>query len=277
MTEQPRWRQVGGNAAEVYARQLVPAMFAPWVPGLLELAALRPGERVLDVACGSGVVAHAAAARVGRAGRVVGLDVNGALLAVAAALPPEGADAAGRATVEWLEADALAMPLPDAAFDVVLCQQGLQQLPDPLAGLREMRRVLRDGGRLALSVWSRLEGSPGMAALVAALERHVGTAAANNRRAPFALADAGRLRELLVGAGFGAVEVRTLVEPARFASPEALVEAQLAATPLATLGALDDAARAAVNREVRAACAPWLDGARFSVPMEAHVALAVRG
>ena len=146
----------------------------------------------------------------------------------------------------------LAIPLPDASFDVALCQQGLQQFPDRLAALREMRRVLVEGGRLALSVWSRIEGNPGMAALVAALEHHVGDAAANNRRAPLALGDADELHAFLHEAGFQQVELRTLVEIARFPSPDAFVEAQLAATPLSTLGALDEDTRRAIIRDVRA-------------------------
>lgn len=264
-----RWGQVDASAAEHYQQQLVPAMFAPWAPVLVDLAGLRPGEVVLDVACGTGVVARLAAERVGVAGRVVGLDLNAGMLAVARALPP----VAG-APIDWREADALAMPLPDATFDAVLCQQGLQQFPDRPAALREMRRVLRAPGRLAACVWGALEGSPGMAALVAALERHVGDAAARNRRAPFALADAGALRELIAAAGFRAVDVRTVVVTARFPSPEQFVAAQLAATPLSTLGAITEEVRAAVASDVRAALHAYLADDGLAMPMEAHLALA---
>jgi ubiquinone/menaquinone biosynthesis C-methylase UbiE len=269
MTTPPRWQQVSGNAAEIYDRHLAPAMFAPWVAGLIDTAGVQPGERVIDIACGTGVVTRVAAARVGRHGRIVGLDINAAMLAAARAHTDLNAT-----PVEWLEANAQAMPLPDASFDVALCQQGLQQCPDRAAALREMRRVLVDGGRLALSVWSRIEGSPGMAALAAALERHVGAAAANNRRAPFALGDAGVVRALLEEAGFRQIELRTLVELARFPSPEALVEAQLAATPLSTLGVLDDDARRAIVHDVRADLRRYVTDGQFALPMEAHVVLA---
>jgi SAM-dependent methyltransferase len=181
MASHPRWPEVGGSAAEVYERQSVPALLAPWAPQLVELAGVQPGERILDVACGTGVVARLAAERTGSAGRVVGLDINPAMLAVARSLPP----VAG-APIDWVEASVLAMPFPDASFDVVLCQQGLQQFPGRPAALREMRRVLVPGGRVALSVWGRIEANPGFAALAEALERHVGSEAANNRRAPFA-------------------------------------------------------------------------------------------
>jgi ubiquinone/menaquinone biosynthesis C-methylase UbiE len=228
------------------------------------------GERGIDIACGTGVVTRVAATRVGRTGRIVGLDINAGMLAVA----NSHANAADSAPIEWLEADAQAIPLPDASFDVALCQQGLQQFPDRPAALREVRRVLTEDGRLALSVWSRIEGNPGMAALVAGLERHVGDAAANNRRAPFALGDANALRALLEEAGFRQIQLHTLTEFARFPSPEALVEAQLAATPLSTLGTLDDDARRAIVRDVRADLRRYVTDGRFAVPMEAHIALA---
>src|SRR5215203_942256 len=160
MDYHPPWHQVGANAAEVYERQLVPVMLAPWAPKLIDLAEVRPGAHVLDVARGTGVVTRLAAERVGSTGRVVGLDINTAMLSVARQLGPIGG-----ATVEWLEASALEIPLPDSSFDVVLCQHGLQQFPNRPAALQEMRRVLARDGRLALCVWSRIQGSPGMAAL----------------------------------------------------------------------------------------------------------------
>jgi ubiquinone/menaquinone biosynthesis C-methylase UbiE len=268
MEYHPPWQQVSGNAAEVYERQLVPVMFAPWAPKLIDLAEVQPGEHVLDVACGTGVVTRLAAERVGSTGRVVGLDINAAMLSVARRIAPVGA------TVEWLEASALEIPLPDAAFDVVLCQHGLQQFPDRPSALREMRRVLKLGGRLALCVWSRIEGSPGMAALAEALERHVGAEAAANRRAPFALGDPVQLRTLVEDAGFRDIAVRTMVKTAHFPSPEALVASQLAATPLSTLGELTEESRRAVASDVRAALESYLDEGRLSVPMAAHIALA---
>ncbi len=263
------WGQVGGSAAESYQQHLVPAMFAPWAPVLADLAGLRSGEAVLDVACGTGVLARFAAKRVGVFGRVVGVDLNAGMLAVARALPPVTG-----APIDWREADVVAMPLPDGAFDVVLCGQGLQQFADRPAALREIRRVLGTRGRLAASVWGPLAESPGMAALVAALERHVGVAASRNRRAPFALDDADALRGLVEAAGFRDVAVRTVTVNARFPSPEQFVAAQLAATPLATLGAITEEARGAVASDVRAALHAYLDGDLLAFPMAAHLVLA---
>lgn len=269
MAAHPRWRHVGGAAAEMYERRLVPAMFAPWVATLVDLAAVRPGERVLDVACGTGVAARRAAERAGSAGRVTGLDLNPSMLAVARSRPPVVG-----APIEWVEANVLAMPFPDADFDVALCQHGLQQFPDRPSALREMHRVLRADGRLALAIWSRIEANPGFMALVEALERHVGMEAANNRRAPFALADVSQVGGLLADAGFRDVHVATRAELARFPSPEDLVAAQLGATPLSTLGALTDETQQAIARDVRAALRAYLGDDDLVVPMEAHIACA---
>src|SRR5262245_54532081 len=119
---QQGWYQagMGGSLPELYERDLVPAIFAPWAEALVDVGALHLGERILDVACGTGVVARYAAQRVGSTGQVVGLDLNAAMLGVARAVP-----AAAGAPIEWLEGNATVLPLPDRTFDVVLCQQGL--------------------------------------------------------------------------------------------------------------------------------------------------------
>src|SRR5207247_1537305 len=159
MSKQEQW-QLSGNAAEIYERYLGPAIFGPWAPVLIERAALKPGERVLDVACGTGVVTRLAAQQVAPTGKVSGLDLNPAMLAVARSRPSTSAVA-----ISWHEGNALALPFPDATFDVVCCQLGLQYFADRPLALREMHRVLVPRGRLALLVWGPLEHSPGYAVL----------------------------------------------------------------------------------------------------------------
>ena len=202
MSQSERW-QLGGNAAEVYETELVPAIFAPWAPLLVAKAALRQGERVLDVACGTGVVTRLAAEQVGTGGHVVGvatLTPGKCLARARASSLPEGT------AVEWREGDAGALPFSAASFDAVFCQLGLQYFPDRQQAAREMHRILKPGGRLVVLVWRALAHSPGFAALAAALERHVSARAAAVMRAPFVFGDTtDELRRLLTQAGFRTV------------------------------------------------------------------------
>ena len=216
MNDHERW-QLTGNAAELYERYLVPAITGVWAADLVQRAALRTGERVLDVACGTGIVARLAAKRVGGQGVVVGLDLNTAMLAVARALPQSGA------TITWTEASVLAMPFPDATFTVVLCQLGLQFFPDRPQALREMRRVLVPGGRLLLSVFGPLAHNPAPQALADALEWHLGPHASAIKRAEHELDDPAALHDLVAGAGFAEVSIETTTQPIRFPSPREYV------------------------------------------------------
>jgi SAM-dependent methyltransferase len=256
--------QVAGSAAEVYERELVPAIFGPWAPRVLALAAPAAGERVLDAACGTGVVARLAAERVGQDGRVVGLDLNPGMLAVARSLP------LGGAPVGWVQASAGRLPFPDGSFGVVCCQLGLQFFPDRSAALAEMARVLVVGGRLAAMVWRSIDHSPGFAVLAGALDRHVGAAAGALMRAPFGLGDAGALRGLVAGAGFGEVTLDRQAGLVRFGSARELVVAYGAGSPLAgPIGAAGPAARAGLLEEVQAALAGWQGAAGLAFPIEA--------
>ena len=189
MTDEPaghgdeQW-QLDGDAAELHQRHLVSAVTVGWAADLVERVGLRRGERVLDVACGTGVVARAAAGRVGRTGHVAGIDINAAMLAVARSLPAGPGASAG-----WVEGSALGLPFPAGSYDVVLCQLGLQFFPDQPAALAEMRRVLVTGGRLGLTVYGPIEHNPAMFALAGALDRHLGPDASVTKRAEHALAD----------------------------------------------------------------------------------------
>src|SRR5690349_10875761 len=137
MAQQGQW-QVAGSAPEVYERELVPAVFGAWAPILVDLARPRLGERVVDIACGTGIIARVAAVKVGPTGAVAGIDLNPGMLAVARSLKTTN-DAA---SVQWHEASADRLPLSDGSFDIAYCQLGLQFFADRPAALREMRRVL---------------------------------------------------------------------------------------------------------------------------------------
>jgi ubiquinone/menaquinone biosynthesis C-methylase UbiE len=268
MSQSERWH-LGGNAPEVYERELVPAIFEPWASLLVAKAALREGERVLDVACGTGVVTRLAAAQVGTEGHVVGLDLNPGMLARASS-PPESAG------VEWREGDAGALPFDVTSFDALFCQLGFQYFSNRQQAAREMYRVLKPSGRLVVLVWRAIAHSPGFAAVAAALERHVSPAAAAVMRAPFVFGDTTEeLRGLLVQAGFRTVRISADVRMVRFASPAALVRHQVAASPIAPhVAEVDDAARDALIREVTAAMQSYVNDDGLAFPIEGHIALA---
>jgi ubiquinone/menaquinone biosynthesis C-methylase UbiE len=274
MGEQEQW-QLGASAPELYQRCLVPAMTAMWAADLAGRAALRPGHRVLDVACGTGAAARVAAERVGGAGRVAALDINPGMLAVARSLP-----VVAGAPVAWHRGSALALPFSAAAFDVVLCQLGLQFIPDRPAALREIRRVLVPSGRLALNVFGPIERNPATCALTGALDRHVRPGASAAKRAEHSLADTAELRALIAAAAFKDIEIRTATKMVRFSSAADYVRIQMAATQLATLITGYDPAEKhrlidALAEDVVADLAPYAggdDGLTF--PQEVQVVLA---
>jgi len=268
--DRPQQFQLSGNAAELYEQYAVPYILAPWAPALVESAALQPGERVLDLACGTGVVARLTASVVGPTGAVTGADLNAGMLAVARSLPPPSG-----ATIAWIEGSASALPLPDGSFDVILCQQGFQFFPDKPAALREMRRLLGPGGRMRLSVWRA--ASPYHLAVTEALDRHVSAEAARMFLASRVVPDAAALHRLVVDAEFRDVEVlpRTLTK--RLPPPEDFVLHHLAGTPVASmLTAVGPEARAAVARHVAAALRPYADGDGVMLPDEINMVVAHR-
>lgn len=196
-------REPSLTPAEAYERFLVPTIFGPWAEAVIGGSPPAAGATVLDVACGTGIGARVASRIVGPTGRVVGLDANEGMLEIARAV---GTSDAG-APIVWQHGDALALPFADDAFEYVLCLEGIQFFPDRAAGLREMRRVMRPGGRLVASIWGALERNPGYLALSEGLRAFVSDAA--GRLPPFALAAMDAIRELLSAAGFTAFEAET--------------------------------------------------------------------
>jgi SAM-dependent methyltransferase len=205
-------------AAGAYEALHVPALFGQWCGLVLDAAGVAPGRRVLDVACGTGVLARAAAALVGPSGSVAGVDPDPGMLTVAGQLAP---------AVEWRQGVAESLPWPDRTFDAVVCQFGLMFFTDRERALREMLRVLAPGGRLAIAVWDLLENTTAYPIEVGLLERIGGQRAADALRAPFVLGNTGLLRGLFESAGAAAIGVTTHNGTARFPSVRSMVEADL--------------------------------------------------
>lgn len=249
-----------GSAPAAYQKHLVPVLFQPLAEATLSWVTPGPGQRVLDVACGTGVVSRLAAAT---GARVVGLDHNPAMLSVAREVEP---------AVEWVPGDAASMPFADDSFDIAFCQQGMQFMPDPAKVLREIRRVLVPGGQIAVALWRGRSRTPGFAALVDVLDRHAGPAAGDVLRGPFALPDAGVLRELVTNAGFSAARMRIHLFAVRFASIQEFFDDEVAATPLAqSIPDLPEATRRAMVRDLTEALADYTDDDGVVFPIESHI------
>jgi ubiquinone/menaquinone biosynthesis C-methylase UbiE len=256
------------NAAENYERYFVPAIGRPVARDLVEAAALSPGERVLDVGCGTGIVARLAADKLKGTGTVAGLDVNPGMLAVAREVTP---DATG---IDWYEADAEAIPLPDDSFDVVLCQMSLQFISGRVNALREMRRVLAPEGRLVLNVPGPTP--PIFEIFADALTKHIDREAAPFVYAVFSLNDADEIRQLARDAGFGETSVAQVMKHLELPRARDFMWQYINCTPMANAvaGATNEK-RLALEREI---CERWQrfssgDGLDIAVGMTTLTAL----
>jgi len=275
MPEQEHW-QLAGSAPELFERYLVPAITSKWAADLIERTSPQRGESVLDVACGTGIVARLAAERMA-AGRVAGLDLNSGMLAVARSAPHAGPP------IEWIEGSALDLPFNDGSFDLVLCQLGLQFFPDKPLAVHEMRRVLRAPGRMALSVFSAIEQTPAAHAFVQALDRCLGPSASATKRAEHMFRAPDEVGTLLAKEGFQQVVVKTVTQHIDFPSVLDYVRIQLIATPMAGLfGDQSDLEREAHIEDIASLTASLLDpkmrrDGRLRFPQVAHVAMARHG
>ncbi len=237
---------------DVYERHLVGPLFRPWAERLLDRSGLLPGERVLDVACGTGIVARLARQRVGPGARIVAIDKSPVMLATARPLDD---------SIDWRDGDALSLPVGNEEFDAVFCHQGLQFFSDKPAGLREFRRVLVPGGRVALGVWRSASENTLFGEMDRVAEQFVGPV--HDVRHSFADADA--LSRLLLDAGFRNVDVMPSTIEARFEIDPAVL-ARLNA--MAVIGmseqgkSMNDEERAAMSAAIVEASLPEI--ARFA-------------
>jgi ubiquinone/menaquinone biosynthesis C-methylase UbiE len=262
------------NPAETYERYMVPVLFGPWARRLVELVDPQRGERVLDVACGTGIVARTAAAHAGSGVTVTGLDISPGMLDVARMATGDQA-----ADIRWVEGQAEALPFPDGSFDIALCQFALMFFRDRHAALSEMHRVLDDGGRIGISVWQEIERHPFYETLHDVIRWHLGSSGVGDI---FALGDAERLRTMVAEAGFHAVSIRSLSMTARFPDPEGFlageIEVDTASVP--AMQNLTPEARGALVDQIRddmaAALALVTEGDHVVLPFHAHIVSAWR-
>lgn len=264
--------QLGDSGPEAYERYLVPELFAPWAERLVERADLRPNDRVLDVGCGTGIVARRAARRIGDDGSVVGIDLNKGMLDVARATSSERQPA-----IEWRQGDATDLHFAEGSFDVVFCQQVLQFVPEPKAALREMHRVLAPGGRLVMGVLRSLESNHAYAVLADSLAEHVSDEAAAMMRSPFPVWDATDLRSLVQEAGFLEVVITFDIRSLRYPSAEEFLRREAASSPLAgPLGSMSPSVRTALLADLESGLETYTDDRGVVFPIETHLVVGHR-
>ncbi|MDJ0755827.1 MAG: methyltransferase domain-containing protein [Ardenticatenaceae bacterium] len=227
MTTSTQW-QLARESAERYQNILTPSILGPFARALVDFADLQKGEQVIDVGCGTGAAARFAAAAVGGSGAVQGLDKNGSMLAVAREQPPVSG-----ASITWREADAAQLPLNDGSVDVVLCAQTLQFLPEKEKGLAEMRRVVSERGRVALSLWCAIEENPYFDALVSTIDHHIGSETAAGLRSAFGLTNSQEIEDLLRDAAFGEINMSVSQLDLPLPLLESFVPRHISATPMA--------------------------------------------
>jgi ubiquinone/menaquinone biosynthesis C-methylase UbiE len=231
--------------AESYERFMVPSLFAPWASYLIQRANPQPSEHVLDIACGTGIVARNVAPRVGPQGVVIGLDVNPDMINMARTVAERD-----HAAIEWHTSPAEQLPFPDQIFDLILCQFGLMFFTDRHGALKQMHRVLRTSGRLVLSVWQGLDRHPFYQTLHEVSKRHFGKSSVE---AVFSLGDVDELRNLITDSGFQHIGIESTSITARFLQPEEFLAWEIDVDPAKTpaLRNLDSDAQKAILASVR--------------------------
>ena len=263
--------QLSGSSAKYYEEIMVPAVFSPWAKDLISRVALDPGQKVLDIACGTGIVARLASQATGN-GSTTGLDFNATMIDEARSI----SESSGL-EISWVQGDALNLPLEDNQFDTVFCQQGLQFFPDKPRAVGEMFRVLKPDGKAAISVWTSLEENPYGFAMVEALNNHINSDVADGLRSPFGFNSADSLRLILKDAGFSDVEIHEVEIPMSGGSLKEFVLRHLTVLPTAAeIFASSPEAIENVTSEVERTLQRFVQSNRYAVPWRAHVAIATK-
>lgn len=255
--------------AEKYESEFVPAIFEQWAHRTVAIANPQKGEHALDIACGTGIVARTVAPYIGSEGRVVGVDYNLEMLAAARALPIHAGTG-----IEWVEGNAQQLPFPDMAFDIVLCQGGLQFIADRRAALQEMYRVLKPQGRMALMLFREIHYAPAFALLAEKIASYAPPRMINSIQAPFSLGNTDEVQELVAQAGFARISLQQETREASFLSAEAFVRARLLATSVHDT--VENQMLTRAIEEVGAALQPYEVTGKLVFPMTGYRLLAYK-
>ncbi len=254
------WDKAAAHYEKYWHRQLAPAHHQ-----LLEMAALQPNERAIEVAAGTGLVTFPAAEAVGTAGSVVATDISDAMVTFLGA----EATTRGLSQVSATRADAEELVFPDAGFDVALCALGLMYVPDPLQALREMHRVLRPGGRAVVAVWGARQNC-GWAEIFSIVDRRV-----SSEVCPlfFQLGSGDALLQTMKLAGFGGLVAHRISTKLMYDSEDDACGAAFLGGPVAlAYSRFDESTRAGAHAEYLASISAWQADRGYAVPGEFVVA-----
>ena len=268
MTNDESGFQLKGSGPEAYERYMLPIHCLTRAEDLLDRINLRARERVLDVACGTGVVSRYAASRVGFLGHVTGVELNPGMLEVARQI------SACYDQIEFVEGSALELPVPDSQFDAVLCQQAIMFFPDRVKAVREMYRALKPGGRVGLNVWRTPEHNPTFGFLIQALEKHAGHDAADFMRSPFVMKRVAAMRAIFEDAGFADINVVIRVDTLRYPSVAHLVRFETLNIPNPEIQS--DGMQKALTRQMDELVADYIDDEGVVFPLQDYVVVASR-
>lgn len=252
--------QIPLEVAESYESQFVPAIFAEWAPRILDATGVGPGHRVIDVGCGTGIVARHALDRVGGGGHVVGVDPNDAMLTVARRLAPG---------IEWMQGSADALPVDDDGFDAVTCQMAMMFFPDRVAAFAEMARVACSEGSIACVVPASLDAQPAYRVFVDVAVERVGADAASLLGTYWNCGDLDALVADAESAGLVVTDRSTIAGTARFESAQAFVTTEIESSPL--VDRIDGDQSAAICGEVERRLPQYALDNRFDVPLFCHL------
>ena len=253
--------QVSTDAAEVYETKFVPALFGEWAEHVVAAADIRPGQAVIDVACGTGVVARAASEQVGPTGRVVGVDLNEGMLAVARRIGPD---------IEWHHGDAADLPFPSASFDAALCQAAVMYFPDRVAALQEMARVVKGNGAVVTQVWGPFEEQDAYRRFAQIAARHAGPQALEVVGSYFSLGDLELVKDLFAKAGLEVSDTLTRRGTVRFDSIDEFVAGEIEGPPL--IAQIDEVAYQKIRTECREGLGGYvLQNGKTQIPIEGHI------
>lgn len=262
--------QIAGNSPAAYEEYLVPGIFKPWAEKLVHLSSPAPGSTILDVACGTGIVARTAASSLGSDARVTGLDINQQMLNKASEMSEKSG-----LEIEWKQGDASQLPFEDNQFDHLFCQQAMQFFTDPKQVLKEMHRVMKSEGTLALSILRPINHNPAYQILADRLEEHAGETAGTMMRSPFPDWNQKTIRTMVAEAGFEDIQIHLEIISMRYPSPEEFLRREAASSPLAEeIETMDPERRKKLVTDLKHSLEVYTDSRGVVFPMETYIIVA---